>query len=97
MKTLHTLTGMGSTALAAAVPYSGKATEFSTRDNDEQDKKTKKVKYKRALLLTLSHGLREEHMSKHKVYTARLTTAGTESMCSPMVTSSGAQLTHGAI
>ena len=31
MKILHTLTGMGSAALAAAVQYPGKATRISTQ------------------------------------------------------------------
>ena len=33
-KTLYALMGMGSAALAAAVPYPGKATEFPARDNE---------------------------------------------------------------
>ena len=32
-KILHTLTGIGSAALAAAVPYQGKATQISVRGN----------------------------------------------------------------
>ena len=34
MKILHTLIGMGSAALAAAVPYPGKAVPFPTRDKE---------------------------------------------------------------
>ena len=33
-KILHTLIGMSSTALAAAVPYSGKGTRFSLSNNE---------------------------------------------------------------
>ena len=42
MKTLHTLVGMGSAALAAAVPYPGKATEIFRKGLTKEEGEKKK-------------------------------------------------------
>ena len=42
--------GMGIAALAAAVPYPGKATEFPARDNEVLKKKKKKKKVPRCMI-----------------------------------------------
>ena len=46
-KTLHTLVGMGSAALAAAVPYPGKATKISLNKEILKKKKYKKKEEKK--------------------------------------------------